>query len=133
MSEFDRPEKSIEEIVAEDGRYRLEAVQFVRDGLNHTVNKCYGKGDNPANRRHVSGTQLCEGLRELALKRWGLMARVVLKRWRITATRDFGEIIFLLVNNNWMQKEPHDNLDDFENVYDFSDAFDREFDITLDQ
>ena len=38
------------------------------------------------------------------------MARSVLRHWHINTTRDFGEIVFLLVNNNWMQKEPSNDL-----------------------
>ena len=130
---LEKPEKSIEEIIVADGRYPLAAVQFVREGLNHTVSKWHGPSSDPSGRRHVSGAQLCEGLRELALKRWGLMARQVLRRWHITSTRDFGEIVFLLVNNGWMQKEPEDSLEDFDDVYDFAVAFDRQFEIFLDR
>jgi len=120
------PEKSIEEIFAEDGRYPLEAVRFVREGLNHTLEHCCkpqpdGSLSEP---RHVSGAELCQGLRDLAQKRWGALARSVLKKWNITTTRDFGEIVFLLVNHNWMLKQPDDDIEDFDDVYDFADAFD---------
>jgi len=126
-----KPTKSMEEIFAEDGRYPLEAVQFVREGLNHSVRK-YHSEENPDAPRHISGEQLCEGLRELARKRWGLMAKSVLNRWNIHATRDFGEIVFLLVNHGWMQKEPHDCIEDFADVYDFDAAFQGDFEISLD-
>ena len=33
--------------------------------------------------RHVSGRELCWGLRDFALERWGLLARVVLNSWRV--------------------------------------------------
>ncbi|MCP4713003.1 MAG: hypothetical protein GY869_30615 [Planctomycetes bacterium] len=127
-----KPERSIEEIFSEDKRYPLEAVQFVREGLNHSVAKFHADGGESGTVRHVSGAQLCEGLLELALKRWGLMARSVLEKWNIKQTRDFGEIVFLLVNNGWMQKEPSDRLDDFDNVYDFKKAFRQGFDLSLD-
>ena len=119
--------KDIELIIIEDGRYPPEAVQFVREGLHHTMEKHCPEGGQSGQRRHVTGAQLCQGLRELALKRWGMLAPTVLKRWNITKTRDFGEIVFLLINNGWMQKEPTDNIEDFESVYDFADAFDSDF------
>ena len=115
-----------------DNRYPLEAVQFVREGLNHAVAKFHRDGAKAGTVRHVSGAQLCEGLRELALKRWGLMAQSVLERWNIKRTRDFGEIVFLLVDNDWMQKEPHDSVEDFDNVYDFKEAFRQGFNMSLD-
>ncbi|MBN1764398.1 MAG: hypothetical protein JW860_03995 [Sedimentisphaerales bacterium] len=135
----DEPELTIEQIVQDDGRYPLKAVDFVRDGLRYTVEKSQPRArsrrTDPAARHqphHVSGQQLCQGLRDLALERWGLMARRVLAHWKITSTRDFGEIVFMLVNNGWMQKQPHDSIEDFDDVYDFHEAFDRNFDISPD-
>jgi len=129
MGKSKKPNKSIEDIIQQDGRYPPQAVQFVREGLNHTVQKYHTGTAKPGGRRHVSGPQLCQGIRELALQRWGPLARSVLKHWNITATRDFGEIVFLLVSNGWMQKEPSDSVDDFDDVYDFDEAFDDDFEI----
>ena len=129
----DKPKISIEQVVARDGRFPLAAYQFVREGLSHAVNKYYGPAADPTARRHISGAQLCEALRELALRRWGLMARNVLRRWHITTTRDFGEMVFVMVNSGWMQKEPQDSLEDFDDVYDFDEAFERRFEITLER
>jgi uncharacterized repeat protein (TIGR04138 family) len=128
---FKKPDVSIEDVIALDGRYPPAAVQFVREGLNHTVGRVYPKGGSPGGRRHVSGQQLCQGLRELALGRWGYLARSVLKHWNITRTRDFGEIVFLLVNSGWMHKEPTDCLEDFDEAYDFADAFGRQFTLRI--
>ena len=124
----DKPSKTIEQIIHEDGRYPLQAVQLVREGLNCTVETLHPDAD-PATpqRRHVTGPELCLGLRALARDRWGLMARMVLQHWNITGTRDFGEIVFLLVDHGWMRREPHDRIEDFDHVYDFTQAFDDDF------
>ena len=131
------PVENIERIFSDDGRYPLEAVAFVREGLSYTVEKCHSSSlqpkEEPIPHRHISGSQLCEGLRELAQKRWGLIARQVLKHWNITSTNDFGEIVFLLVNNGWMQKQPQDSIEDFDSVYDFVEAFDGSYEISLDE
>jgi len=79
--------------------------------------------------RHVSGNQLCWGLRDLALRRWGLMASAVLRQWRIRSTRDFGAMVFALVNAGLLQKQPNDEIDDFDDVFDFDAAFDRSYKI----
>jgi uncharacterized repeat protein (TIGR04138 family) len=129
----DDPQKSIERLFDEDGRFPLEAVQFVREGLNHAVTRFHPASEDPDLPRHISGAQLCEGLRELALKRWGLMARSVLKHWNINTTRNFGEIVFLLVEHGWMQKRPQDSIEDFDGVYDFDEVFQRHFEISLDK
>lgn len=74
--------------------------------------------------RHVGGTDLCWGLREVALQRWGYLAPTVLRRWGITSTRDFGRMVFTLVENNLLQKQMDDCIEDFDGVYDFNAAFD---------
>ncbi len=79
--------------------------------------------------RHVTGQQLCWALRDEALGRWGLMARSVLARWNITRTEDIGAIIFALVDNGWLQKQPTDLLDDFNGVFDFDEAFEQAYRI----
>jgi len=79
--------------------------------------------------RHVTGQQLCEAIRGIALERWGLMARNVLTRWNITRTEDIGAIVFALVDNGWLQKQPTDRIEDFEQVFSFSEAFDHQYRI----
>ena len=44
--------------------------------------------------RHVSGRELCWALRDYAIDRWGLMARLVLESWNIRQTVDLGRIVF---------------------------------------
>lgn len=79
--------------------------------------------------RHVSGEELCWGMRDFALANWGLMARSVLNGWNVTTTSDFGRMVFALVENGFLQKQPHDKLEDFQDVYDFETAFDKDFTI----
>ena len=74
--------------------------------------------------RHVSGQELCWGLRDLAVKRWGMLAKTVLRRWKVKRTEDFGKIVFALIDDGQLRKQPGDTLDDFKNVYDFDEAFD---------
>ncbi len=79
--------------------------------------------------RHISGRELCWGLRDYALHRWGLLARVVLENWNIRKTEDFGHIVFGFIALDMMRKQEHDRLDDFHDVYKFDEAFDRPFPI----
>ena len=73
--------------------------------------------------RLVTGQQLCEGLRALALESWGPLAQTVLNRWKIRGTRDFGEMVFLLIELGLMGKQDSDRVEDFDDVYDFGEAF----------
>ncbi len=127
LDEF--PEKSLQEVVDEIGLYPVEAYDFIQRGLHHTVNQLHGESRDITASRHVSGQQLCEGLREFALMQWGLLAGTVLKRWNITSTHDFGRIVFALVDNGFMQKTDEDTIEDFRNVFDFNAAFEADYRI----
>jgi uncharacterized repeat protein (TIGR04138 family) len=116
--------KTLEQVVDECGRYPMEAFEFVRHGLNYTVDRIHGDTSNKNETDcHVSGKQLSQGLRDYALLRYGVIARPVLAHWGIYHTSDFGRIVYAMVDNKLMQKTDQDDLRDFEGVYDFDDAF----------
>ncbi len=112
--------KELEEIAINDGRYSPEIVKFVYDGLGYTVESYLEEPD------HISGQMLCEGLREYALEKWGYLAKMVLNQGGIKSTRDFGEIVYLLIEHKWMSAQPTDSIDDFNEVYRFDSAFKQE-------
>ena len=116
-------DKSIQQIIASVGLYPAEAYEFVQQGLSYTVHRTHADGKPVSATKHVSGQQLCEGLREYALAQWGLLARSVLRRWNITSTLDFGQIVFAMIEAGQMQKTDEDNIEDFRNVFDFRTAF----------
>ena len=73
-TERDEAEKALEEVVDQVGLYPIDAFVFVQEGLGYTVSKVHGRRKKTPNvSRHVSGQVLCEGLREFAQQRWGLM------------------------------------------------------------
>lgn len=109
-----------------------EAFEFVREGLRHTVDSIYGDSERSADslddvqtddRRHVNGQQLAIGLRDFAIRRYGLLAGTVLGRWGIRRTDDFGTIVFALIDRGELRASENDSLDDFKGVYDFAEAF----------
>lgn len=75
--------------------------------------------------RHISGRELCWGLRDLALQRWGMLARTVLESWNVKSTQDFGRIVFGFIDMEMMRKQPDDRLEDFDDVFTFREAFDQ--------
>jgi uncharacterized repeat protein (TIGR04138 family) len=115
--------KTLENIVDEIGCYPLDAFVFVQQGLSYTVERIHGNVTNPDASHHVSGQQLCHGLRDFALMKWGLLARTVLRRWNVNSTLDFGRIVFAMVENGFMSKTDQDSIEDFRAVYDFRSAF----------
>jgi uncharacterized repeat protein (TIGR04138 family) len=115
----------VEELVRRDPRYPLEAYEFVYAALNHTqellgrpaCEQVLLKEQAKEEDRHVSGKQLLYGIRDLALREFGLMARAVFRMWGINRTDDFGEIVFNLVEAGLMSTTPQDERKDFHNVY----------------
>ena len=131
-------------VIEADGRYPVDAYRFLQEALDRSVKRVHGpaarsarpdpaEADAPPRRRrrrrregsedlrdhphHVSGRQLCDGLADLAVERYGRMARAVLAGWNIHATRDFGEMVFVLVDNDFLQKTDGDRVEDFEDVF----------------
>ena len=122
--------------VARETDYPVDAFLFLQRGLDFTVRRLHGdppeeqghrKGQ--AESRHVSGQQLCYGLRDFAIQEYGLMARTVLKYWGIRNSLDFGRMVFALVEADLLQKTEQDRIEDFEDVFDFADAFSLEISI----
>lgn len=113
------------------GPYPPQAYQFVREGLAHTVKMIHGDGqespepeaESEETNRHVSGQQLCLGLKDYAVRQYGLLARTVLGSWGVRKTDDFGRIVFAMIEAGWMRKQDEDTLDDFVDVYEFDEAF----------
>ena len=122
----------MQQVVEDLGLYPPEAYAFIQQGLSFTVQKLHGNVKDPKANRHVSGPDLCEGLRELALSQWGRLARTVLRRWNVTTTLDFGRIVFAMVEAGLMQKTDDDSLEDFRNVFDFRIALENEYQIQCD-
>ncbi len=124
----------LDEVVRRDPRYALEAYEFVRVALAHTQ-RMLGRVPPPegAGERdyHVTGAQLLEGVRDLALREFGLMARTVFRTWGINCTADIGQIVFNLVAANLMSKTDEDTLDDFRDVYDLDQVLVRDYRIEV--
>jgi uncharacterized repeat protein (TIGR04138 family) len=115
------------DVLPSSGPYPIEAYNFVREGLSFTVQHlqetCTASTDPD---RHISGQELCMGLRDFAIDRYGLLAPVVLEHWHVRRTDDFGRIVFAMIRAGLMSQTDEDSPDDFRAVYDFSEAFSRD-------
>jgi uncharacterized repeat protein (TIGR04138 family) len=132
-------------LAKEDGRYSLDAYLFVQQALAYAQlelgmgrprpfgveGETTGDASAIPPESHLTGQQLCEAIRLYAADLYGLMARVVLGRWGIRSTRDFGQIVYNLIQIGEMTKSESDRLEDFDDVYTFDEAFDRHFRITM--
>ena len=118
---------SFEEAVARsfklDPRYQPGAYDFVREALHIAVKKFRG-GDEA---QHVSGRELLEGVREHALKEYGPMALTILNQWGLYRGIDVGTIVYNLITVGYFGKSDGDSLEDFDDGYEFEEAFTKPF------
>ena len=112
--------EAVARICARDRRYAPEAFLFLHDGLMLTLKQLQEKEKKS---RQISGAELAEGLRTHALAQFGPLTMTVLGRWGVRATRDFGEIVFALLDAGLLGKTEEDRIEDFDDLYDFDAAF----------
>jgi uncharacterized repeat protein (TIGR04138 family) len=120
MAELAFREGIMDRIRIREPRFDEQAYLFVLAALE----KCQSHLNV---RRHISGSELVHACRDLALERYGLMARVVLEHWGISATVDIGDIVFTLVDLGFLLSQPQDTRDEFADVFDFDRAFERDY------
>ena len=104
-----------------DGRYRLAAYRFVLgEGIEYTMREHLNipRGEY----RHMTGREIAEGLRGLALREFGPLAYDVWKWWGVTTTRDWGEVIFNMIAVGLLNANDDDRPEDFDNIYDVREA-----------
>lgn len=118
--------KIIDSITKEDPRYEAAAYHFVREGLDHTLKTLRRSPQGPQH-GHVSGRELLEGLRAHTLGEFGPMSKMVLNEWGIYTSRDFGHIVFNLVQSGILGKSDTDSIDDFNEIWSFDEAFVKPF------
>lgn len=124
MQELDFDEV-VDRIVERDSRFSLEAYGLLREALDFTQQMVHKKSKGKV--RHVTGQELLEGVREYALQQFGPMTITVLEEWGIRNTRDIGEIVFNMVENQLLARTDEDSRADFKQGYDFEEAFRKPF------
>ena len=136
MSSFNA---KLADVVKRDPRYTYEAYEFLFHAMHYTQKRLGREpppdpGEEAAAdpRHHVTGPELLEGARALALQEFGLMARTVFRMWGICKTGDFGEMVFNLVDAKLMSKTDEDCREDFRDVFDLDEALVRGYRIQLD-
>ncbi len=144
-------------LLCEDRRYKIDAYQFIREGLHYAQELLYpstGDGDVAAKisrhikrrdlealhqeiagqegkvSRHITGQDLCHALRHLAHDHYGYLALPVLQSWGLKSTSDFGEVVYNLIKIGWMSMSPGDTREHFDDVYDFEQVLLHDFVIS---
>ena len=116
MTDLQFADEVLDRLQERHPRFHARSYMFVLQALHSVI----GSLDEP---RHISGKELSEGVRELALDRFGPMARTVLEHWGIHATDDVGRVVFAMVEQGILIKQDGDQPEDFTDVFDFEEAF----------
>jgi uncharacterized repeat protein (TIGR04138 family) len=116
MTDLQFADEVLDRLQERNPRFHPRSYIFVLQALHSVIQTL----DAP---RHVSGKELAEGVRELALARFGPMARSVLEHWGIHDTEDVGRVVFAMVEQGILIKQDEDNPEDFSDVFDFEEAF----------
>jgi uncharacterized repeat protein (TIGR04138 family) len=153
------PKHPLFQLLQRDRRYTLDAYLFVLEALSF-AQESLGMGQEPAveeleplpnpeseavgksrprtgrgrkrqAERHVSGQELCEAARLYGLQQYGYLAPKVLGSWGIRRTADFGEIVFNMIDIGQMRKTKSDRREDFQEVYEFAEAFARDLSFVV--
>ena len=110
----------MDQIRLREPRFHEHAYLFVLSALEYSQSRL-------PERRHLTGRELAEACRDLALDRYGVMARLVLDHWGIRSTADIGDVVFTLVDLGLLISQPTDTRLDFADVFGFDDAFERHY------
>lgn len=118
------PPRDLEEMLVQlrrsHPRFHGDAYVFVLEALTAVRTELGAK-------RHVSGQELVDGARGLAMDRYGPLARAVLEHWGIHSTDDLGRLVFALVEVGVLVKREEDCQEDFKDLFDFEEVFDRNY------
>jgi len=97
-------------ILKKDARYDARAYDFTMEVIRWAGEEAKG---------HVTGQELLDYFRDLALDAYGPMAYGVLENWGVTCCEDVGEIVFNLYDAGKIGKTDSDSKADFIGGYDF--------------
>jgi len=120
MTDLQFADDVLDQLQERNPRFHPRAYVFVLQALHSVIHSL-------AEPRHISGQELAEGVRRLALERFGPMARTVLEHWGIHATEDLGGVVFALVDQGILTKQDEDDPEDFADVFDFEEAFELDY------
>ena len=120
MSELAFRDGIMDRIRLREPRFHENAYLFVLSALEYCQARL-------TERRHITGRELASACRDLALDRYGVMARLVLDHWGVRATADIGDMVFALVDLGLLISQPNDSREDFADVFEFDQAFERDY------
>ena len=116
---MNQPEISYEtdnfaDIIAKDPRFDPRAYDFVMQTIAAASDEAKG---------HVSGQELLDYFRDMALDAYGPLAYTVLSDWGLHSCEDVGAVVFNLYDSKRISKMDGDSPADFIGGYNFREEF----------
>lgn len=102
------------DILKKDDRFDSRAYDFVLAVINEASDIAKG---------HVTGQELLDFFRDLALDAYGPMAYTVLNDWGVRCCEDVGAIVFNLYDSGRIRKTDTDSPEDFVGGFNFKHEF----------
>jgi uncharacterized repeat protein (TIGR04138 family) len=90
--------------------FRWESFNFILAGMNFTRVRT-------GERRHITGRELSEGIRDFALGEFGPLAYSVLEHLGIRSTEDLGKAVFAMIEAGILFRDEKDSIRDFEGLF----------------
>jgi uncharacterized repeat protein (TIGR04138 family) len=118
-------EQSVLSILKREKRFDAQAYFFLKDALDYTLKRIAENNEGQA--RHVSGKELLEGYRDLALDQFGPMASTLMREWGVRKCLDVGDMVFHLIEEQVFGKQDSDRREDFSEAFDFEESLIRPF------
>ena len=102
------------EILKKDDRYDSRAYDFVLEVIHFASTDAKG---------HVTGQELLNYFRDMALDAYGPLAYTVLNDWGVRCCEDVGAIVFNLYDAKRIGKTDSDSPEDFVGGFNFKHEF----------
>ncbi len=123
-------------VVSRDARYPIDAYEFVLEAIASARTRrrrarLKPRGEKSAKkpvdpiRTHVTGRDVCDLVKELAVEKYGFMARMMLDRWGVRSTSHIGDIVYNLIEAGELEKNDADARADFDEVFDLHAELER--------
>ena len=115
---------AVHEVRQSDPRYAAQAYAFLCEALEHSV-KMLDREESED--RHVSGPELLQGFRDLALREFGPMALFVVNEWGVRASEDVGNMVYNFINLGYFGRNETDRIEDFSDGVSLTEALSKPF------
>ena len=114
VSDIPYEKEDYTEILKKDDRYDSRAYDFVLEVINFASTDAKG---------HVTGQELLNYFRDMALDAYGPLTYTVLNDWGVRCCEDVGAIVFNLYDAKRIGKTDSDSPEDFVGGFNFKHEF----------